>query len=248
MSELEEIAGRIPPHDIEAEKAVLSAILLDNDAIHAVVTEVREEDFYHPSHQMLYRSMVRLRDDNQPVDLTTLAAHLKGESLLDSVGGPIALAEIADYEATPANILHYAKIVRDRSIKRSLISTASEIVALGYEVGEPADSLLDEAESRIFGLSTEKANTSLKSISVEMHDAVNHIDLLMKRSGELTGLSTGYKSLDEITGGLQPGELFILAAEPLGDALGTVLDDAHDSGPDRSQAHEPDLDAGVRHS
>jgi replicative DNA helicase len=214
VSELDEIAGRIPPHDIEAEKAVLSAILLDNDAIHAVVTEVREEDFYHPSHQMLYRSMVRLRDDNQPVDLTTLAAYLKGESLLDSVGGPVALAEIADYEATPANIIYYAQIVRDRAIKRSLISTASEIVALGYEHGETADTLLDEAESRIFALSTEKANTSLSSISVEMHDAVNHIDMLMNRSGELTGLSCGYQGLDEITGGLQPGDLFILAARP----------------------------------
>jgi len=214
LGELRESTGRVPPHDIEAEKAVLSAILLDNDALHAVVTEVRDEDFYHPSHQILYRSMVRLRDGNQPVDLTTLAAYLKGESLLDGIGGPVTLAEIADYEATPAHILHYARIVRDRSIKRHLISTASEIVGLGYEPGEPADKLLDEAESRIFALSTEKANTSLSSISVEMHDAVNHIDMLMNRSGELTGLSTGYAKLDEITGGLQPGDLFILAARP----------------------------------
>jgi replicative DNA helicase len=210
----DEIHGRVPPHDIEAEKAVLSAILLDNDAIHAIVTEVREEDFYHPAHQILYRAMSRLRDENQPVDLTTLAAYLKGESMLDSIGGPIALAEIADYEATPANIVHYAKIIRDRSIKRSLISTATEIVGLGYEPGETADKLLDEAESRIFGLSTEKASTSLSSISIEMHDAVNHIDMLMNRSGELTGLSTGYEKLDEMTGGLQPGDLFILAARP----------------------------------
>jgi replicative DNA helicase len=214
VSEFEEIAGRIPPHDIEAEKAVLSAILLDNDAIHAVVTEVREEDFYHPAHQILYRSMVRLRDENQPVDLTTLAAFLKGEGLLDSVGGVVTLAEIADYEATPANIIHYAKIVRDRAIKRSLISTASEIVALGYDQGERADNLLDEAESLIFGLSTEKASTSLSSLSIEMHDAVDHIDMLMNRSGELTGLSTGFSQLDLMTGGLQPGELFILAARP----------------------------------
>jgi replicative DNA helicase len=214
VGEHDEIAGRIPPHDIEAEKAVLSAILLDNDAIHSVVTEVREEDFYHPSHQILYRSMVRLRDSNQPVDLTTLAAYLKGEGLLDSIGGAVTLAEIADYEATPSNIIHYAKIVRDRAIKRSLISTASEIVALGYEYGEEANTLLDEAESRIFGLSTEKASTSLSSISVEMHDAVDHIDMLMNRSGELTGLSTGFATLDEMTGGLQPGELFILAARP----------------------------------
>jgi replicative DNA helicase len=214
VGEHDEIAGRIPPHDIEAEKAVLSAILLDNDAIHSVVTEVREEDFYHPSHQILYRSMVRLRDSNQPVDLTTLAAYLKGEGLLDSIGGAVTLAEIADYEATPSNIIHYAKIVRDRAIKRSLISTASEIVALGYDYGEEANTLLDEAESRIFGLSTEKASTSLSSISVEMHDAVDHIDMLMNRSGELTGLSTGFATLDEMTGGLQPGELFILAARP----------------------------------
>jgi replicative DNA helicase len=214
VGEFDEIAGRVPPHDIEAEKAVLSAILLDNDAIHAVVTEVHEEDFYHPSHQILYRSMVRLRDENQPVDLTTLSAHLKGEGLLESIGGAIALAEIADYEATPANILHYAKIIRDRSIKRHLISTATEIVALGYEQGEPADSLLDEAESRIFGLSTEKANTTLEKIEVSMHDAVDHIDMLMNRSGELTGLSTGYQKLDDMTGGLQAGDLFILAARP----------------------------------
>ena len=78
----DEVHGRVPPHDIEAEKAVLSAILLDNDAIHSVVTEVREADFYHPSHQILYHSMVRLRDDNEPVDLTTLAAYLKSEGLL----------------------------------------------------------------------------------------------------------------------------------------------------------------------
>jgi len=209
-----EIAGRVPPHDIEAEKAVLSAILLDNDAIHSVVTEVRDEDFYHPAHQMLYRSMVRLRDENQPVDLTTLSSYLKGEGLLESIGGAVALVEIADYEATPANVLHYARIIRDRAIKRSLISTATEIVSLGYEFGEDADTLLDEAETRIFGLSTEKASTTLSSISVEMHDAVNHIDMLMNRSGELTGVSTGYAKLDEMTGGLQPGDLFILAARP----------------------------------
>ena len=214
MRESEIVAGRVPPHDIEAEKAVLSAILLDNEAIHSVVTEIREEDFYHPSHQMLFRSMVRLKDANQPVDLTTLASYLKGEGLLDSIGGPVALAEIADYVATPANIIHYAKIVRDRAIKRSLISTASEIVALGYEPGESANSLLDEAESRIFALSTAKASTSLSPISFGMNDAVDHIDMLMNRSGELTGLSSGYRKLDEMTGGLQPGDLFILAARP----------------------------------
>ena len=104
----------------------------------------------------------------------------------------MTLAEIADYEATPAHILHYAKIVRDRSIKRHLISTATEIVALGYEQGESAVPCSTRREPHLRPLDRE--GTSLSSISVEMHDAVNHIDMLMNRSGELTGLSSGYAS------------------------------------------------------
>ncbi len=209
-----ELVGRVPPSDVSAEKAVLSSILLDNEAIHLLVTEVKEEDFYHPAHQIIYRSMVKLRDTNQPVDLVTLAAYLQDEGLLEGVGGAVALAELADYEATPANAVFYAKRIREKSIKRSIIAVASEIVALGYDPGEEADKLLDQAESRIFGLSQEKAASGLSSIGVEMHDAVDHIDVLMNRSGELTGLVTGYKKLDEMTGGLQPGDLFILAARP----------------------------------
>jgi len=208
------ISGRVPPSDISAEKAVLSSILLDNNAVHTVVAELKEEDFYHPAHQLLYNAMVRLKDDNQPVDLTTLAAHLQSHELLAAVGGVVALAEIADYEATPANALHYAKIVREKSVKRNLISVASEIVNLGYDQTEPADKLLDAAESKIFALSTEQAKTSLRSLSDATHDAVNHIDMLMNRSGELTGLPSGYRELDALTGGFQPGDLVILAARP----------------------------------
>ena len=145
------VEGRVPPNDLSAEKAVLSAILLDNSVIHSIVTEIKEEDFYHPAHQLLYHAMVRLKDDNQPVDLTTLASHLEANAMLDAVGGVVALADIADYEATPANAIHYAKIIRDNSTKRKIIHTASEIVAMGYDQTESADRLLDGAESRIFG-------------------------------------------------------------------------------------------------
>jgi replicative DNA helicase len=209
-----ELPGRVPPSDVSAEKAVLSAILLDNATIHSLVTELKESDFYHPAHQLLYHAMVRLKDDNQPVDLTTLASYLQANDLLEAAGGVHTLAEIADFEATPANALHYARIVRDKSIKRNIISVASEIVNLGYDQTEQADRLLDQAESKIFALSTEQAKASLSSLSVEMHDAVNHIDMLMNRSGELTGLATGFGKLDELTGGLQPGDLIILAARP----------------------------------
>lgn len=211
---LGESAGREPPHDLSAEKAVLSAILLDNGIIHTLVTELRDEDFYHPAHQILYRAMVQLKDRNQPVDLTTLNSHLQVEGLLEAIGGVIVLAEIADYEATAANATHYKDIVREASKKRNLISVAAEIASLGYDRRESADKLLDSAQGRIFTLGTEQGSQSLESLKSGVHDAMDHIDMLMHRSGELTGLSTGYAKLDQITGGLQPGDLFILAARP----------------------------------
>jgi len=206
--------GRVPPSDVSAEKAVLSAVMIDNDAIHNVYTEIKPDDFYHPAHRILYQAMVALKDSNQPVDLTTLAHYLTSQKQLDAVGGAVALAELSDYEATPANVLHYARIVRDKAIKRSLISVASEIVAMGYDPAGSSVELLDAAESRIFALSQEKARSTLSSISDEMHDAVDHIEMLMNRGGDLTGCPTGFSDLDKLTGGLQPGDLMILAARP----------------------------------
>ena len=205
---------RIPPHDISAEKAVLSAILLDDEKIHEVVGEIAPDDFYAPAHRRLFSAMVSLKDANQPVDLTTLSDYLKSHELLDSIGGSMKLAEIADYEATAANISHYSRIVRDKSIKRSVIQTATEVVNLGFDQTIASSQLLDTAETKIFGLSQEKATTTLSPLSEEMHKAVDHIDVLMSRSGELTGVSTGFAYLDKETGGLQPGDLFILAARP----------------------------------
>ncbi len=188
--------------------------MLDNNVVYSIYQLLHPEEFYHPSHQILYQAMVDLGDKNQPVDITVLADYLKSNSLLDQVGGLAMLAEIANYEATPANAEHYAHIVRDKAVKRSLIHVASEITALGFEDAEPADSLLDIAESQIFALGQDKARTTLRSLGDEMHGAVDHIEMLMNRSGELTGLATGFSQLDRITGGLQPGELFILAARP----------------------------------
>jgi replicative DNA helicase len=205
---------RVPPHDVQAEKAVLSAILLDNEAIHEIAGDLRPDDFYVPAHRRLFAAMSSLKDANQPVDLTTLSDYLKSRDLLDSIGGPVVLAEIADYEATAANIAHYSRIVRDKAIKRSVIHTATEIVGMGYDHTAPASELLDAAESKIFALSQEKAAATLSPLSVEMHKAIDHIDVLMNRNGQLTGCPTGFAAFDNETGGLQPGELFILAARP----------------------------------
>jgi replicative DNA helicase len=205
---------RVPPHDLEAERAVLSAILLDNAAIHEVATELAPDDFYSPAHQTIYQAMLSLDHDSRPVDLITLSEYLNARKALDRVGGPVALAEIADFEATAANITYYARIVRDRSVKRALIGVATEIAGMGYEYAGSANQLLDEAESKVFSLGEEKANTTLSPLHVQMHQAVDHLEMLRERSGELTGLPTGFRNLDELTGGLQEGELIVLAARP----------------------------------
>ena len=205
---------RVPPHDLEAEKAVLSALLLDNDAIHSVYTEVIPSDFYHPAHRQLYLSMLTLKDSNHPVDLHTLADYLNSQKTLDAIGGPVFLAEIADYEASAANVVHHARIVRDKSIKRSLISVATEIAEAGFDQADSADHLLDSAESKIFEIGQQKARTTFRSLHDEMNEALDYVEMLIQRGGELTGVPTDFKGFDELTGGLQPGELIVIASRP----------------------------------
>ncbi|HKA13874.1 MAG TPA: replicative DNA helicase [Myxococcota bacterium] len=208
------MVGRIPPHDLEAEKAVLSALLLDNLAIHSVLNEVEPDDFYHPSHQLIYQAMLDLQDENEPVDLHTLADHLNASKKLDRVGGLVFLSELSDYEATAANVVHHAKIVRDKAVKRNLIRVASEITETCFEQTDRAEQLLDFSESKIFELSQAEARTTFSALDVGLHDALDHVEKLMRNSGALTGVPTGYRDLDADTGGLQPGELVVIAARP----------------------------------
>jgi len=208
------VRGRVPPHDLAAEKAVLSALLVDKRAFHEVATELKADDFYHPAHQVLYKSMVAINDDGQPVDLITLSNYLNAQKRLDAIGGTVYLAEIADFEATAANVVHHARIVRDKAVKRHLIQVATEIVEVGYEESEAAERLLDVAESKIFDISKEKSRTRFASLHDEMPGTFDYVEAIMNRGGELTGLPTGFRDLDEITGGLQPGELIIIASRP----------------------------------
>jgi len=209
-----ESAGRVLPQDVEVEKAVLSALLHDNIAIHSVLNEVKPEDFYHPAHQQLYQSMLALQDANQPVDLHTLANYLNEQKTLDAVGGAVYLAEIFDYEATAANVVQHARIVRDKAVKRGLIAVATEIVELGFEEGDDADRMLDQAESKILDIGRAKGRQTFRSLHDEMEDAIDYVEMMMERGGELTGVPTGFRELDEKTGGLQPGELIIVASRP----------------------------------
>ena len=158
--------------------------------------------------------MLALQDENQPVDLHTLSDHLNARKHLDAVGGLVFLAELADYAATAANVLHHARIVRDKAVKRNLIRVASQIAESSYEQTDDAEHLLDEAESRIFELGQSKARTTFTSLDLNLQGALDHVEALMAQSGELTGVPTGFKDLDADTGGLQPGELIVIAARP----------------------------------
>ncbi len=210
----EGLLGRIPPHDLDAERSVLSSLLLDPKVFHEIVEEVSPEDFYHPSHQILIRAMLTIYEERRPVDLITLSEYLTTHKSLDAVGGPMALAEIADYAATSANVLHHARIVRDKAVKRRLIHVATEIAETGFEEEGNADQLLDFAESRIFEVSKAQSRSSFASLHDEMPGTFDYVESIMNRGGDLTGLPTGFKDLDEMTGGLQPGELVIVAARP----------------------------------
>lgn len=206
--------GRVPPQDVEAEKAVLSSILLEDACLHTVYTELKPDDFYHPAHRILYQAMIALKEANLPVDLLTLSDWLTQQKMLDAIGGAVTLAEIADYEATAANVVHHARLVREKSLRRTLIGTATEIVELGFEGGESADGLLDLAQHRMFEVGQARGRASFSELRVEAHAAMDFIDALKARGGDVTGLKTGFASLDKTTGGLQPGELIILAARP----------------------------------
>ncbi len=230
-----QVPGRVLPHDLEVEKAVLSALLLDNQAVHSVLTEITPDDFYHPAHQQLFRAMLALQDDNQPVDLHTLSDYLNTRKLLDALGGPVFLAEIADYEATAANVVQHARIVRDKSIKRGLIGVATEIVESGFDQSDRAEHLLDAAESKIFEISQAKSRVTFSSLHDEMDDALNYVEGLMARGGELTGVATGFKDFDEKTGGLQPGELIVIAARPSMGKTALALNIARNSAVDHSK-------------
>ena len=208
------VGGRVPPHDLAAEKAVLSALLIDNAAFDEVCAEIKAEDFYHPAHQIVYKTMVAIHDDEKPVDLITLSSDLNAQKRLDAIGGTVYLAEISDFEATAANVVHHARIVRVKSVKRHLIQVATEIVEVGYEESEAAERLLDVAESKIFDISKEKSRTRFTSLHDEMPGTFDYVEAIMNRGGELTGLPTGFRDVDEITGGLQPGELIIIASRP----------------------------------
>lgn len=208
------IGNRLPPQNIEAEQSVLGSILLDPEAIILAMEFVETNDFYRRAHQLIFQSMNELNEKNEAIDVITIANNLEARNQLEDVGGTPYLTELATTVPTATNVGYYAKIVEERAILRNLIQTATEIASKGYEETDNLPNLLDEAERKILEVSEKKSRSGFVDIETVLRNTINNIDDLFQNDDDITGISTGYKMLDQMTAGLHEDELIILAARP----------------------------------
>ena len=205
---------KLPPQSIEAEESILSAILLDNSTLLDILEILSPDDFYRTAHQKIFTSIGELFAKAEPVDLVTLTNDLRDKNQLEEIGGAAALARLVDTVPTAISVQHYARIVRDKSALRQLISKANEITQHCYEQAGDLDQVLDFAEAAVFEISESKHKSAFHPISKIIE---TNIDALEERQGNralVTGVTTGFSRLDTMTAGLQPSDLIILAARP----------------------------------
>jgi replicative DNA helicase len=205
---------KIPPQSQTAERAVLGAMLLDEEAIGAVIESLDSSFFYDASHQKVFEGIVKLYGDRKNVDIITLADRLKSDGVLESVGGSAFLAELVDSVPTSANVLHHAEIVKEKGIKRKLIRTATEIVTRSYEDSTDAGVLVDDAERLIFEIAHAREKQQTFAVKDIIKETIKVIDSLYHRKETVTGVPTGFYKFDEMTSGLQRSDLVIVAARP----------------------------------
>jgi replicative DNA helicase len=210
---------RLPPHSLEAEQSLLGGLLIDNEALDKVADIVSVNDFYRQDHQIIYQHIHRLIERSQPADIVTVGESLESNSELNTVGGLEYLGLLAESTPTAANIRGYAQIIRERSIMRSLVEVGTDIVdnALSPQ-GRDAQQLLDESESKIFQIAEAGKNDRIGFTDIKelLPQVAERIDQLFQRDNpsDVTGIPTGYKDLDMMTSGLQPGDLIIIAGRP----------------------------------
>lgn len=211
---VESILERTMPQSIEAEMSVLGAMILDNEVVSLVIPILNKLSFYKTAHQELYQVIVDVYDKGQPVDLVVLREELKKRSLLEKVGGVEYLMELEEVVPTIGNVEYYANIVREKAIKRNLIEVAATIQKQSFEESTDTEQLLDASERAIFDITQKKFNTASTKLNEILKETFSRIENLHDRQSRLTGLSAGFYDLDDITCGLQPSELIIVAARP----------------------------------
>jgi replicative DNA helicase len=205
---------RVPPQSLDAEQSVLGGVLIEDRAITKVLDILMPQDFYREGHRKVFSAMIELFDRNEPVDFITLTETLKKKGTLEDAGGIAYVTSLVDNVPTAANIQYYAKIVKEKAILRGLIAASSEIIADSYEAKRDVDDLLEKAESRIFEISEHKIKRAFIPVQKLVPETMEKIEHLYKKDLEITGVPTGFKDIDEMTAGLQPSDLIIIAGRP----------------------------------
>jgi len=214
MRDIDASLYKVPPQNLDAEQSILGGILLDNQALNAVLEVLTHQDFYSEAHRKIFLAITELAERNEPSDLVTLGSFLKDKNQLDSIGGTSYLATLVESVPSAANISSYAKLVKEKSVLRQLISTATGIVTRSYGTGADVDQLLDEAEHAIFEISEHKIRPSFYPMKDIIKDSFRTIERLYERKELVTGVPTGFGKIDEITSGLQNSDLIIIAGRP----------------------------------
>jgi replicative DNA helicase len=207
-------AERTLPHNLEAERSVLGAILVHNDAFNLAAQVIDSQDFYRDAHRRIFDRMVALNERHDAIDFVTLKEELARAGELDEVGGPAYVASLADGVPRATNVEYYARIVKEKSTLRNLIYAASKIVTNAYEADQESDLILDEAESAIFAVADDRLKSGFVAMRDLVKDSFPKIEKLFEQKRLITGVPTGFVDLDEMTRGLQGGDLIIVAARP----------------------------------
>ena len=214
MSPLD-VPARIPPHNLDAERAVLGAVLLEGrETLPRVIEVLRPSDFYTEAHRVMYGSMLTLFDRGEPVDVLTLTEELRRGDQLEFVGGPAALALLVEQGSISAYLSSYTSIVRDRAVLRELIQTSSQIIAQAFDAKDDVQTLVDDAERRIFSLAERRLEGSALPIGKILRNTFEYIERLYERKEHVTGVATGFEKLDLETSGFQPSDFIIIAGRP----------------------------------
>ena len=206
--------GKIPPHDIEAEQAVLGSMLADSEAVNAAVEVLKEEAFYRDDNRVIYQAIINLYNKSEPIDILTLKDELESMNKFEQVGGYEYLASLPDKVPTTANVQKYIKIVEEKSILRNLIRTANEIIELGYNPTEDVEDIMDGAEKKIFDIMQSKNQKGYSPIKDVLVESFTKLEELYNRKQHITGVPTGFTELDYKTAGLHPSDLVLIAARP----------------------------------
>jgi replicative DNA helicase len=224
------LADKLPPQNIEAEKACIGSMLLDREAIEIAVDILRGDDFYSSQHRLIFNAIVTLYGQATPVDSVTITEYLKSHGEIEKSGGVLYISSLLDEVPTSANIEYYAKIVEQKSLLRKLISAASSIIAMGYEADTDAYEIIDEAEKQIFDVTDRNLSRGYYSMNEIIKDSIIAIEKLYHRGDVYTGIPTGFKEFDDLTSGFQKSEFIVIAARPSVGKTAFALNIAQDIG------------------